>query len=178
MQLLDRTFDVSITPTATVQLPHDTLRALESYLFQEARLLDDWRLDEWLALWDEDGRYWIPRFEAQADPFESISLFWEDKMLRETRVRRINNPRNWSQQPRTRSSHLVGNITVEGVDAEGHLIVRSNVVFTEFRSEQRPLAGTVHHKLRAVEGGGWRIRMKRIDLVNCESVFGNLEVFI
>lgn len=178
MLLLDRTFDVSIQPVARAELPSETVRAVEQFLFTESRLLDDRRLNDWLALWDEDGRYWVPRFHNQASPFDQISLFWEDGMLRETRVRRVEHARNWSQQPKTRASHLVGNITIEGVDQAGHLIVRSALQYTEWRNEQRHLAGTVHHKLKATEDGGWQIRLKRVDLVNCDSVFANIEVFI
>lgn len=178
MLLLDRCFDVSVQPVAGATLSAEAVRGVEQFLFHESHLLDDRRLNDWLALWDEEGRYWVPRFQNQSSPFDQISLFWEDKILRETRVRRVENPRNWSQQPKTRASHLVGNITVEGLDQAGALIVRSALHYTEWRGEQRHLAGTVHHKLVATERGGWKIRLKRVDLVNCDSVFGNLEVFI
>lgn len=178
MLLLDRNFDVSITAASPAALSGDETRRVEQFLCQEAQYLDDRELDAWLALWDEDGRYWVPRFENQANPFEQISLFWEDKMLREVRVKRLMNPRNWSQQPPTRCSHVIGNVVIKGHDAAGHLIVRSSVLHTEWRGEQRHLAGTVHHKLVGDGEGGWRIRLKRVDLVSCDSVFGSLEVFI
>ncbi|NMG65641.1 aromatic-ring-hydroxylating dioxygenase subunit beta [Azoarcus indigens] len=178
MQLLDRSFDVSTTPVAGATLSLEAIRGVEQFLFREARLLDERKFAEWLALWTEDGRYWVPRFHDQANPFEQISLFWEDKMLREVRVRRVENARNWSQQPLTRSAHLVGNITIEGLDAAGHLIVRSTLQLTEWRIDQRQLAGSVFHKLAATEDGGWKIVLKRVNLVNCDDVFANLEVFI
>ena len=176
--LLDRTFDVSTTPVAGAALDAATVREVEQFLFQEVRLLDERRFDEWLKLWTEDGRYWVPRHHSQVDPFEQISLFWEDRMLRETRVRRLLNPRNWSQQPVTRSSHLVGNIQIEGIDRCGHLIVRSSLQLTEYRLNQRQLAGHVLHKLSATDQGGWHIQLKRVNLINCDSVFGTLEVFL
>lgn len=178
MQLLDRAFDVSVAPVAGAELPAAALRGVEQFLFHEARLLDERRFGEWLALWTEHGRYWVPRFHGQADPFEQISLFWEDAMLREVRVRRLENARNWSQQPPTRSARVLGNVSVEGLDAAGHLIVRSVFQLTEWRLAQRQLAGTVHHKLAATEAGHWKIVLKRVDLVNCDDVHGNLEVFI
>ena len=178
MLLLDRNFDVSVTPVSPAALNADDIRGVEQFLFQEVQYLDDRDFEAWLALWDEDGRYWVPRFEHQANPFEQVSLFWEDKMLREVRVKRLSNARNWSQQPPTRCSHLVGNVAVKGLDSAGHLIVRSSVHHTEWRGEQRHLAGTVHHKLVRDAEGRWRIRLKRVDLVNCDSVFANLEVFI
>lgn len=178
MQLLDRRFDVSVQPASGARLGPEALRSVEQFLFHEAALLDDRELDAWLDLWDEEGRYWVPRFAGQAEPFTQISLFWEDRVLRETRVRRLANPRNWSQQPPTRCSHLVGNVAVQGLDADGHLIVRSALVYTEWRQEQRQLAATVHHKLAAGDDGTWRMRLKRVDLINCDAVLGSLELFI
>lgn len=178
MQLLDRSFDVSTRPVAGARLSAAAIRDVEQFLFHEARLLDERRFGEWLDLWTEDGRYWVPRFHEQPDPFEQVSLFWEDRMLREVRVRRIENSRNWSQQPVTRSARLVGNIIIDGLDAAGHLIVRSSLQLTEWRLESRQLAGSVFHKLAATDQGGWKIVLKRVNLVSCDDVFANLEVFI
>lgn len=176
--LLDRSFDLTLTPCNQATLSPEALRGVEQFLYQEARLLDERQYAGWLALWSEPGRYWVPRHHGQLDPFEQISLFWEDRMLRETRVRRLLNARNWSQQPVTRSSRLVGNVQVEGLDAHGHLIVRSKLHYSEYRLTQRDLAATVHHKLAATDGGDWRVYLKRVDLVNCDSTFANLEVFL
>lgn len=176
--LLDRTFDLDLQPAARANLEVGSIRAVEQFIFHEARMLDERSYDAWLALWTEEGRYWMPRHHNQANPFEQISLFYEDRMLRETRVKRLLNPRNWSQQPVTRSSRLVGNVQVEGLDSQGRLIVRSVIHYTEHRLEQRHLAGQVFHKLESTSEGCWRIYLKRIDLVNCDSVFANLEVFV
>jgi ethylbenzene dioxygenase beta subunit len=176
--LLDRSFDLNLHATKAAALDATASRAVEQFLFAEARLLDERRYEAWLALWTDEGRYWIPRHHDQADPFEQISLFWEDKMLRETRVRRLLNSRSWSQQPITRSSRLVGNIQIDGLDAGGHLIVRSSLHCTEYRLEQRQLAGRVFHKLAPDDAGGWRIHLKRVDLVNCDSIFASLEGFL
>jgi len=178
MQLLDRTLDVSTQPVSGAELGEAALRSVEQFVFQEARLLDERRFQEWLALWTPEGRYWVPRFHDQADPFEQVSLFWEDRLLREVRVRRVENARNWSQQPPTRSAHVVGNVSVEGLDRAGHLIVRSSFQLTEWRSHQRQLAGSVFHKLAATESGGWKIVLKRVNLINCDAAFEALEVFI
>lgn len=177
MLLLDRSFDVSTTPVSGVTLPAETVRTVEQFLYREARLLDERRFEEWLTLWTDDGRYWVPRFHEQANPFEQISLFWEDAMLRDVRVRRITHARNWSQQPPVRAVHLIGNIAIDGVDAAGHLIVHSTLQYTEWRQTQRLLSASVSHKL-AADGDGWKLVLKRVNLVNCEDVFANLEVFI
>lgn len=178
MQLLDRTFDISTTPVSCPSLSLERIREIEQFLFHEARLLDERRFAEWLNLWHAHSYYWVPRFKDQDNPFEQISLFWENSMLREVRVNRVENARNWSQQPPTRSARIVGNISLEGVDRAGCFIVRSTLQLTEWRLEQRQLAGTVFHKLAPADDGGWEIVLKRIDLVNSDDVFANLEVFI
>lgn len=176
--LLDRTFDYTTRPVAMDSLDDARSRSLEEFLYREARLLDQRFFDEWLALWSGEGRYWIPRHHGQDNPFDQISLCYENGMLRETRVRRLRNERNWSQQPVTRSVRLVGNMLIDGCDASGRVIVRSSIQYTEHRLEQRHLAGEVIHKLEPNGSNGWRIYLKRVNLVNCDGVHAPLEVFL
>lgn len=178
MKLLDRTFNINTKPVAAVQLSVEQARAIEKFIFQEARLLDERRFDEWLNLWTEDGRYWVPRHHDQENPFEQISMFWEDRMLRETRVKRLTHARNWSQQPPTRTVHTVGNIEIDGRDEDGRLIVSSAMHIDEYRIEPRYLGARVVHKLEAQEDGTWKIHLKRVNLVNLDAIFTNLEVFL
>lgn len=180
--LLDLDFDVSVQDLLPTDVTPATYARLQQLLYREARLLDERRWSEWLALWTEQGMYWMPQQQGQASPYDHISLAWEDRMMREVRVRRLENPRNWSQQPPTQSTRLVGNISVEGLDAQGHLVLRSVFQMTEWRKKQpRQLAGCCWHKLAAEEQGegeGWRIHMKRVHLVNCDAVHENLEIFL
>lgn len=178
MKLLDRSFDVSTAMVSPAQASPELQRAVEQFLYQEARLLDERRFDEWLALWTPDGRYWVPRHHDQANPFEQISLFWEDRMLRETRVLRITNERNWSQQPVTRTARLVGAVQIDGLDAAGHLIVASSVQISEYRLESRQLGARMLHKLAVQPDGSFLMQLKRINLFNADSAFSNLEVFL
>ncbi|HEB3530122.1 TPA: aromatic-ring-hydroxylating dioxygenase subunit beta [Burkholderia cenocepacia] len=175
--LLDRSFDVSIAPVSRKASDIQLQFEVEQFLYREAGLLDERAFDEWLALWTEEGRYWVPRHPDQNNPFEQISLFWEDHTLRSTRVHRLLNNRNWSQQPATRTSRIVGNVRIEGCDRQDQLIVSSRLQVSEYRLELRNLSARVVHKLSKSDGD-WRIALKRVDLVNCESVFSNIEVFL
>lgn len=174
--LLDRTFDYSVEPVSSLALSPEAVQSIQQFLFHEARLLDERRLDEWLELWTPDGRYWVPRVHGQENPFDHVSLFWEDAMLREVRVRRVNHPRNWSQQPPTRGNRLIGNISIEGADAAGHIIVRSCLHVVETRLDSRYFGASVFHKLAATEQGGWAIQFKQVNLTNCEGVMGMLDM--
>lgn len=143
------------------------VESCEAFLVFEARLLDDARFDEWLALFLPDARYWVPSVHNQSSPHDTVSLMYDDRRLLETRVRRLASPRIYSQEPRSRTSRIVTNMTVEDQSADTWTL-RSKFVMVEFRrNEQRLFAGTYQHKLTAADGG-IRIAFKRVDLVNCD----------
>ncbi|WP_264309422.1 aromatic-ring-hydroxylating dioxygenase subunit beta [Pseudomonas putida] len=176
--LLDRTFNVNTTQLTSIIVDEASVRSIEQFIYKEARLLDSWRFWEWDKLFTDDGMYWVPHKHHQENPFDHISLFWENRMLRETRIRRVENARNWSQQPQTQTAHLVGNVCIEGRDEDQALVVSASFQATEWRLDQRQLAGRYTYKLMGNKDDGWKIKLKRVDLVNCNDVFANLEVFI
>src|SRR5580658_10377676 len=85
----------------------------EQFLLHEARLLDDGKFDDWLALFTPEAWYWVPSEPGQTDRFETVSLINDDRRLLETRVRRLASPRMYSQEPRSRTSRVVANVTIE-----------------------------------------------------------------
>jgi benzoate/toluate 1,2-dioxygenase beta subunit len=155
-------------------------RKVEQFLFHEAALLDAGAWDEWLALFAPEGMYWVPRTRAQQDARHHISLFWEDARLRSVRVRRLTNARNWSQQPPTCSVRVIGNLRLQSVK-DGEVTARSNFHMLESRAgRQRAFGGWYTHTLvaDAASAHGFGIRMKRVDLLDCDAVHENLQVFI
>jgi len=147
----------------------------EAFLIHEARLLDDGHFDEWLALFTPDAQYWVPSEPGQQSPYETVSLIYDDRRLLETRVRRLASPRIYSQEPRSRTSRIIANVTVEE-SAQDFALVRSKFMLIEFRrNEQRLFGGTCFHRLVRADGD-IRIRMKRIDLVNCDAPLDGLVV--
>ena len=178
--LLDLDFDVSCANLRPAALPLEAQRGVEQFLFREARLLDERRFAEWLALWSPEGMYWIPRAHGQASPYDHISIAWEDAMLRDVRVGRLLHARNWSQLPPTRTARLIGNVMIDGETAAGDLVVHSSFQLSEWRNDevQQHLAGACAHKLRRDASGAWQLHMKRIDLVNCDARLPNIEVFV
>ena len=151
--------------------------AFETFLIQEARLLDERRFREWMELFAEDGTYWVPAVADQQSPFDQASLFYDDRDLMKTRVDRLEHPRIHVQTPPSRTAHLVGNVIVEEVDAaKGEVLVGSTVIMVEYRDEaQRVFAGRQRHRLRR-DGASFRIVQKRVDLINCDSAFEPMAV--
>jgi len=152
------------------------LAAYEAFLIHEARLLDDGHFGAWLALFTPDARYWVPSQPGQESPFDTVSLMYDDRRLLETRVRRLADPRIYSQEPRSRTSRIVTNLTLEPGSGEPGQIVRSKFILVEYRrEEQRLFAGTYVHRLVG-ELDDLRIAMKRVDLVNCDAPLDGLVV--
>lgn len=153
------------------------IRDIELFLFHEARLLDEGRYADWLALFTDDAWYWVPIEAGQESPHDTVSIIYDDRRLLETRVRRLSNPNAHAQTPPARTSRLVGNVVVETPDdGAGRLAVSSRLQMVEFRRDrQRLFAAAVHHLL--VPGGGsFRIAGKRIDLVNCDGMHDGIVV--
>lgn len=166
-----------MTKTATVtpaQRPLLSKEECEDFLVHEARLLDDARFDDWLALFVPNARYWVPSEPNQESPLDTVSLMYDDRRLLETRVRRLSSPRIYSQEPRSRTSRMIGNVTIESTAADA-VTVRSKFTMVEFRrNEQRLFAGTYTHDL--VKQGGIRIAFKRVDLLNCDAPLDGLVI--
>jgi 3-phenylpropionate/cinnamic acid dioxygenase small subunit len=147
--------------------PLDVTRC-EQFLVHEARLLDEARFDDWLKLFTPDAWYWVPSQPDQPDPHETVSLIYDDRRLLETRVRRLASPRMYSQEPRSRTSRTIANVSIEQVE-EAACTVRSKFVMIEFRRDsQRIFGGTAFHRLVQTTSG-LMIAWKRVNLVNCDA---------
>jgi benzoate/toluate 1,2-dioxygenase subunit beta len=145
------------------------LREIEDFVADEAELLDQSHFDEWLALFAEDGMYWMPARPGQTDPLGVPSIFYEDKEVLAIRIRRIVHPANLAQSPLARTSHVLGRIKVGSVE-NGLYRASARMLVVEYREGdgQRVFGGRCEHVLRR-ENGRLRILLKRVDIVNCDA---------
>src|SRR5262249_32113428 len=140
---------------------------IEQFLYHEAWLLDQRRLDEWLALYTDDATYWIPLEANQTDPLTTSSIVYDDRRLLEARVRQFQHPRAHARIPAPRTVHQIGNVRVLETDGRD-VRVGSTLVLVEYRRErQRVWSAIVEHRLSRTPEG-LRIGAKRVDLVNSE----------
>jgi benzoate/toluate 1,2-dioxygenase beta subunit len=146
---------------------------VQAFLFHEARLLDERRLDEWLELYSPEAEYWVPYAWGQETPKEHVSLFYETVALLRMRVDRLQGDLSPLAWPPARVNHYLSNVTVD----DG-LIARAYLLFTEYRrDEQRWLAGRCTWKLLAT-GERFLIASKRVDLLNADQDGGHLRFAI
>ena len=155
-------------PKAPVEaLDLEALRAIEEFLIHEADLLYQRRFEDWAALFTDDGIYWVPAVPDQDNPFDTISIFYDDREGRDVRIRRLRHPKNLAQEPPTRTLHVVQNVRAEAA-GDGDIAVRSRLLMLEYRNGvQRLYGATCQHRLRR-RPGGFAIAHKRVDLLNCD----------
>ena len=156
-----------------------TDQQLIDFVVHEARLLDQQRLDDWLELFAEDGRYWMPVEWGQTDPRLTTSLMYEDKLLLRIRVDRLKGRQTYSQSPRSRCHHVLQTPQVDQRDDEGRLYVTwTPMHYVEGRADTQTLyaAWATHHL--AVVDDSLKIRLKRVDLVNCDAALGSIQLFV
>ncbi|HXP94288.1 MAG TPA: aromatic-ring-hydroxylating dioxygenase subunit beta [Candidatus Binatia bacterium] len=135
----------------------------EQFIFTEARLLDERRFDEWLALLDDDVIYCVPN-SADDSPIGSGVIVREDLPGLRARVARIVHPENPTQKPPARTLRVLTNVTVSE-DGGGAVDVRANLVLYVSKGQrlvQHP--GRIEYQLHKVDGS-WRIRRKNVYLI-------------
>lgn len=134
----------------------------EEFLFAEAAFLDEWRLEEWLALFTQDAVYEVPTAGASDDADSATSLFYiaDDYSRLCHRVRRLMKKDAHSEYPRSHLVHMISNVRILNSDSAG---VHVGCVFITMRSKDENTDSYFgHHRyiFRNVDGV-MRIASKR-----------------
>ncbi|MDB5729140.1 MAG: Small subunit naph/bph dioxygenase [Noviherbaspirillum sp.] len=162
-----------------------TREEAEVFLIEEARLLDENQFQQWLELFTDDCLYWLPTVDG--DPDFEPSLIYDDHARLEERVYRITRTRAHAQDPVSRTLHNIANVAVADAD-EGQVRVHCNLMLIELRpgdlsqlglGQQRMLAGRAEYLLtRTGDGNGWRIRQKKVNLINRDLPLYNITFIV
>ena len=156
-----------------------TAGQVASFLYQEARLIDEHRYQEWLALWEEsETLYWAPCNEDDIDPETHVSIVYDDRARLEARVWRLaHSGIAFAQVPPSRLRHLITNVEVEAADGD-RVVTRSNFLLLEVRRNRQNLyGGYQEHRLRR-EGNGWRIETKKVNILTNDLAIDNLTFLV
>jgi 3-phenylpropionate/cinnamic acid dioxygenase small subunit len=169
----------------------DLIREVEDLFYAEADLLDERRYDEWLQLFTEDVRYWMPLRKnvrwhdraADTSPQDQVGWLDDDKETLIKRVKQLETGIHWAEEPLSRVSHAITNIRiVEKVDAleEGQsLTVKSHFLVYRNRLEEETdlLVGRREDTLRRVNGQ-LKIARRKILIEQSVLMAKNLTVFL
>lgn len=148
------------------------IEVARALVHREARLLDERRWADWLALYRPDATFWMPAWDAEfvltADPDREVSLiYYASRAGLEDRVWRIESGKSVASMPLARTTHLIAG--VELLDqASDRLRVASAWTTHVWRTKTKQAVtffGRYEHELARADDG-WRIRRKKIVLVN------------
>lgn len=146
---------------------------VRSFLVHEAELADQHRYDDWLHLWSADGTYWVPCNQDDYDPARHVSIIYDDYGRLQERCFRLNSDVAHSQDPPSRLSRIVGNEQVSLGD-DGHVRVRANMILVEVRSGEKNVYGARLEYTLQSEGESFKIRQKKVILLDNDEPLGNL----
>ncbi len=158
---------------------------IEQYYYAEAALLDDRRFDEWLALFAPDAHYWMPirrtmtnnELEKEFTAPGAMAFFDDDRMMLAARVKKLDTGYSWSEDPPSRTRHLVTNVRI--VREEGdELGVHTNfhLYRTRLNSEEDHWIGSRKDVLRRTTDG-LKIASRHIFLEQTVLLSRNLSSF-
>src|SRR5205085_7824193 len=153
----------------------DRFRAL---IEREARLLDQLRFDEWLALYAPECLYWVPATPADGDPRREVAISFDDRRRIEDRIFRLRTGYAWSQAPKSRTVRMISNVEVFAAAQETARMVRSNFLISEFRVDgTRFLSGWCGHRFLQA-GANWLIQVRQVNLIDCDQNLRNPSIVL
>jgi p-cumate 2,3-dioxygenase beta subunit len=144
-----------------------SLERITRFLFEEAALLDSWRLDEWYQLWDGDGSYEVPSTDVPDGHAPDILMLIDDDMTRlRARIDRLNSRAAHREFPWSKTRHLVTNVIVEDApEGSGwQHDVTANFAVYRVRDGVDVFFGVFTYRLRESPDGALRIAAKRAEL--------------
>jgi len=135
-----------------------TRQHVEDFLYEEAALLDAWRLDDWLALMTDDAVYRVPSNDRpNADPADTLFIIADDIHRIRARVARLKKKDAHAEDPRSRTRRLITNVRI--LESSGNALkVEANFSVHRFRRDDniRVYVGHYRYELR-VDGARLRI---------------------
>jgi 3-phenylpropionate/cinnamic acid dioxygenase small subunit len=159
---------------------------VEDFLYHEAELLDERRYEDWLELFADDVRYWMPmRRNVPADELEreftregaDVNWFDEGKDTLTRRVKQILTGVHWAEQPPSRICHMVSNVQILDAGTD-EVRVKSRFLLYRNRVETETdfLVGKREDVLRRANGG-FKIARRKIILDQNVLLAKNLTFF-
>lgn len=132
-----------------------TRAEVEDFLFEEAALLDAWKLDEWLGLLTADATYRVPSNDAPDSlPAEALFMVADDARRIHERVLRLKDRNAHAEFPHSRTRRMVSNVRITARLADALQVEANFVVYRHRRNgDIRTFVGQYRHVLRVTPEG-------------------------
>jgi 3-phenylpropionate/cinnamic acid dioxygenase small subunit len=147
------------------------LRAIEQFVYREARLLDSRHFEDWLALFTDDAIYWVPAGHDDIDPTQHVSIIYDTVAGMQKRVGRLNSGFAFAQEPASRTHRLVSNVEIINWAEDGsELEIATMMLLVELsRHNQTIHSARCEFRLRR-QGDVWKIVRKKVNLLRNNEV--------
>lgn len=155
--------------------PQFTRDDLVEFVYREARLIDEKRFAEWYDLFTDDARYWIPLTRGQPDGDNHTSLLYEDKLLLKVRIERFANPNSFSQQQPSHCQHVMQAPDIAAL-ADGWA-TRTPFIYAESQLDTQIVLAGVSRLQIVATAGQLKIRLKKVELLNCDAALPSIQLF-
>ncbi|MBR9912998.1 MAG: aromatic-ring-hydroxylating dioxygenase subunit beta [Gammaproteobacteria bacterium] len=138
---------------------------VQNFLFEEAALIDSWKLDEWLQLFAEETEYQVPPTDLSEGVTPENSLFYiaDDRRRLEERVLRLGKKTAHSEWPRSKVRHLVSNVRLLDVSGETVSVAAAFVCYRCKDGVTDTFMGHYEYQLERT-ASSFKIRRKRCQL--------------
>lgn len=136
-------------------------QAIEDFLYEEAALLDEWRLQEWLELLTEDAAYYVPSTDTpEGDHKSTLFVIADDATRIRSRVKQLLGRFAHAEHPHSRTRRLISNVRIRGVEGDT-IQVTANFAVYRTRMEQLDLYVGRYEYLLVHREGKLKIRERR-----------------
>lgn len=139
------------------------------FLYNEAKLLDEWKLNEWAALFTDDGTYIVPPLgDPDASPTESLYYIHDNRSRLQERAERLLKKEAHVEYPHSTTTRNYHNILVNGLDSD---VITVACNFTTHRTKREVVdtfIGKTTYEL-VQENDGLAIKHKKV-VLNLDSL--------
>ena len=160
------------------ELDQSSREHVQRLIRRETECLNRCDLDSWINLFTDDGYYWMPLEEEQTGPDQHDSLIYDNRALMEIRRNNLGHPLSPSMQhTRVRSVRILSDLEITVGSSTDDVEVTAWVMAAIYHRRQYHYAGRVKYTV-AREGNEFRIRCKRVDLINADAPLDAIMMYV
>jgi len=165
-----------MSAVAESQVDLELLAEVSQFLYYEARLADEHRMDDWEALWADDAIYWVPANGENSDPETQMSILHDNRSRIALRVKQLKHSKRHTQNPRSRLRRLISNIEI--VEVAQDIRVEANMLVFESNMRGDTVWGARNEYTLRRSDDGFSMVRKKVVLVNNEAALYTLSFLI
>ena len=153
---------------AMTAIAEEERRALEDFVFLEAKFADESRYDEWEALLTDDMTYRVPAGDGHDTSALAPSIINDNRSRIATRLRQLRTGTRHSQAPLSVMRRLISNLVARNAGTDEYQVEANFVVYefqTQSTNQVNVWPGHVQYRIRRT-ADGLRLCSKTVLLIH------------